>query len=171
MSRDERIAHWTSVLNGFTRHRWFCTTDEVATRVEPGEAPEAVLDARCQKALLLLVKSRLDTDPSVNQQFLPTTDWKILNQLLTAARLKELTHARIIKKGRSSGLSYDVTGLTVTFFGRQVLDALGFSARRHIMNREEFEKVTAEFQKIKLVLPEAIEPTTTERFFAGELGD
>lgn len=169
MGRAERIEHWTDQLNNFAEWGYFLRGADVEARVEAGEAPEAVLDARIQKALLTLVKERLDAQPELNQKFKATTDWKILNQLLTIARVKELTRVRIVKKGRSSGgAGFNIDELSRTFYGRQVLAGLGFTKQRHILDRKEFDKVKAEFQKIKLTLPEAVEPTTTEKYFAQE---
>ncbi len=166
MPRADRIQHWTDYLNGFVEYGILLTTTEVEARVEPEEDEDAVLDARIQKAVLTLVKERLDAAPQINRRFKPTTDWKILNQLLTIARVKELTSVRIVKRGRSSGVGYDVEDLSRTYYGRQVLDGLGFTKRRKTLDKTEFEKVKLEFQKIKLTLPEAVEPTTTEKFFA-----
>jgi hypothetical protein len=169
MARAERIELWTGKLNSFTRYGHFIDRADMDARVELGEAAEAVLDARVQKALLTLVKERLDANPELNQRFGATTDWKILNQLLTVARVKELTGVRIVKKGRTSGgAGYDVDELSRTYYGRQVLDALGFSKQRRVLNKKEFDKVRAEFEKIKLTLPEAVEPTKTEKYFALE---
>ncbi len=98
----------------------------------------------------------------MNQRFKASTDWKVLNQLLTLARVKELTQARIVKKGRG----FEVDDLAHTYYGRQVLDGLGFNKRRKVLDRAEFDKVKDEFQKIKVTLPEAVEPTTTEKYFA-----
>jgi hypothetical protein len=169
MSRAERIRHWLGVVNGFVANSQYLSTWEIEPRVEAGEAPEAVLDARIQKAILLLIKEGLDAQPKEQRRFRETTDWKILNQLLAAARLKELMKVKIAKVGKSSGLRYDVAELADSFYGRKVLSSLGFSKQRYSLTRDEFEKVQAEFQKIKLVLPEAVEPTTTEKFFSGEL--
>ena len=170
MTRAERIEHWVDQLNRFAEYGEVLTESDVEPRVEPGEAAEAVLDARIQKALLTIVKERLDAKPELNQRFKPTTEWKILNQLLTVARLKELTRVRIVKKGRTSGgAGFDVDELSRTFYGRQVLKGLGFGKQRRILNKTEFEKVKAEFAKIKLTLPEAVEPTTTEKYFAQDV--
>src|SRR4051812_1959617 len=117
MARAERIEHWVDQLERFVESGSFLTLFDVDARIEPGEAPEAVLDARIQKALLTLVKERLDAQPELNQQFKATTDWKILNQLLTMARLKELTRVRIVKKGSSGGAKFDVDELSKTFYG------------------------------------------------------
>jgi len=92
----------------------------------------------------------------------------VLDQLLAAVRIKELTRVKIVKRGRSSGLRYDAAELAETFYGRQVMEALGFGPRRKVLDRAEYDKLRAEFAKIKLTLPEAIEPTITERFFADE---
>lgn len=166
----EHLLHWWRVLEKALVGAAPFAFDElrVATGSCEGVADAAVVDARVQRALLGLVKQRLDADPAMNRRFAKATGWKILDQLLTAARLKELTRAKIVKGGRSGGLRYDVGELADTFYGRQVLDGLGFGARRRVLDKDEYEKVRAEFAKIKLALPEAIEPTTTERFFAGE---
>jgi hypothetical protein len=171
MSRDDRIYHWLRVVNGFTDYYYYMQHWEINPRVEAGEAAEAVLDARIQKAILLLIKERLDANPGENKRFKETTDWKILNQLLAAARLKELMRVKIAKVGKSNGLRYHVNELGDSFYGRKVLTALGFSKQRFSLTKEEFERVQVEFQKIKLSLPESVEPTTTEKFFAGEFKD
>jgi ribosomal protein L13E len=162
MTRAERIKFWIDQLNGFVERGVFLAVAEVDPLVEQGEDTEAVMDARIQKSLLTLVKERLDAKPEQNQRFKATTDWKVLNQLLTVARVKELTRARIVKKGRG----FEVDELSRTYYGRQVLDGLGFTKRRRVLDRAEFDKVKDEFQKIKLTLPEAVEPTTTEKYFA-----
>lgn len=168
MPRADRIQHWTKYLNDWVEWGNVLTEEEVDGRVEPEEDEDAVLDARIQKAVLTLLKEKLDGDPALNRRFKPTTDWKVLNQLLTLARVKELTRVRIVKKGRSAGVGYDVDELSRTYYGRQVLDGLGFTKRRKTLNKVEFESVKAEFQKVKLTLPEAVEPTTTEKYFAQE---
>jgi hypothetical protein len=170
MPRADRIKHWLDQFNNFVERGIMVTQPEVEACVEPEEDTDAILDARIQKGLLTLVKERLDAHPEWNQRFKATTDWKILNQLLTVARLKELTRVRIIKKGRTAGgAGFDVDELSRTFYGRQVLDGLGFTKRRKILDRAEFDKVKDEFQKIKLTLPEAVEPTTTEKYFAADV--
>jgi hypothetical protein len=169
MPLAERIEHWTNQLNSFVERGYFLSKSDLEPCVEPGEDEDAILDARIQKAMLTLVKEKLDARPELNQRFKAATDWKILNQLLTVARVKELTRVRIVKKGRASGgAGFDVEDLSRTFYGRQVLEGLGFAKRRRILDRTEFEKVKEEFQKIKLTLPEAVEPTTTEKYFAQE---
>jgi hypothetical protein len=169
MSRAARLKFWTKQLNSFVESGTFVTDEEADACVEQGEDDEAVLDARIQKGLLTLVKEKLDAKPELNQRFKPTSDWKVLNQLLTLARIKELTRVRIVKKGRSTGkVGYDVDELAKTYYGRQVLDQLGFTKRRKVLDRPEFDKVRAEFNKIKLKLPEIVEPTSTEKYFAQE---
>ncbi len=166
---DERIDHWSKTLDGYVERGVIATRAEIAASVGAVESTDpAVVDARVQRGVLVLVKGLLDADPAVNRQFVKQTGWKILDQLLVAARLKELTRCKIVKGGRSGGLKYDCGPLADTFYGKQVLEGLGFGARRRILDKEEYERVRAEFAKIKLTLPEAIEPTVTERFFAGE---
>jgi hypothetical protein len=169
MPRTDRIEHWVSGLNGFVTTGFFVTRTDLETLVEAGEETDAdaVWDARIQKSLFTLVKERLDAKPELNQRFPASTDWKVLNQLLTMARVKELTRVRIVKKGRTSGgAGFDVDELSRTYYGRQILDGLGFNKRRKVLDRSEFDQVKGEFQKIKLTLPEAVEPTTTEKYFA-----
>src|SRR5262245_58109892 len=165
MPREDRVKHWTKELNRFVTSGYFLTKEEVDAATEPGEEDDAVLDARIQKGLFTLVKERLDAKPELNLRFQATTDMKVLNQLLTVARLKELTRVRIVKKGRGKA-GFDVDELARTYYGRQVLDGLGFTKRRKVLDQSEFDKVKVEFQKIKLTLPEAVEPTTTEKYFA-----
>jgi hypothetical protein len=154
-------------LNNNVERGQFLSVAELEPLVEPEEDTDAVLDARIQKALFTMVKERLDANPEQNQRFKETADIKLLQQLLTLARVKELTRVRIVKKGRSSGgAGFDVDELSRTFYGRRILDGLGFTKRRKTLNKDEFDKVKDEFQKIKLTLPEAVEPTTTEKYFA-----
>lgn len=165
---DARIIHWHSVVS--LHAPGFLLSDYVRAAVgtlEDTLAPE-VVDARVQRAILGAIKARLDADPSGNKQFPKVTGWKVLDQLLTVARLKELTRVKIVKRGRSSRLRYDTSELADTFYGRQVMEGLGFGKRRRVLEKAEYERVRTEFKKIKLDLPEAVEPTTTERFFAGD---
>lgn len=169
MPRADRIEHWVKELNGFVESGWYVSKPELDPLVEAGEEtdPDAVWDARIQKSLLNLVKEKLDANPQSNRRFQASTDWKMLNQLLTMARVKELTRVKIVKKGRTSGgAGFDVDELSRSYYGRQILDGLGFTKRRKVLDRAEFDQVKAEFQKIKLALPEAVEPTTTEKYFA-----
>lgn len=169
MPRAERIEHWVDQLNDFVESGVFVVATDLETLVEPGEESDAdaVWDARIQKVLFTLVKERLDAKPELNQRFKASTDWKLLNQILTVARVKELTRVRIVKKGRSSGgAGFNVDELSRTYYGRQILNGLGFTKRRKVLDRAEFDQVKGEFQKIKLAIPEAVEPTTTEKYFA-----
>lgn len=125
----------------------------------------AVVEARAQKALLVWVRSRLEADPSFNREFVDKSGLGWLDKLLTVARLKELSTTRIVKAGKSSGLRYDIGGLQNTFYGRRILEGLGFAKRRTSATKAEFEQIRAACAAIKLTLPESVEPTTTERFF------
>lgn len=134
-------------------------------RAVPDEAPSpAILDGLVQKALLVLLKGKLDADPALNQRFVATTKVPLWNQLLTAARVKELARARIVKKGGRKQLRYDVADLAKTFFGKHLLAEAGL-VRQKVLDRDELDKLQAACAKIKLTLPETIEPTTTEMFF------
>ena len=169
MPRADRIVHWIDGLNDFVESGVFVAKVDIEPLVEAGEETDtdAVWDVRIQKVLFTLVKERLDAKPDLNQKFKATTDWKLLNQILTMARVKELTSVKIVKKGRSAGgAGFDVDDLSSTYYGRQVLGGLGFTKRRKVLDKNEFDQVKAEFAKIKLALPEAVEPTTTEKYFA-----
>src|SRR5476649_817591 len=131
MPRTDRIEHWVSGINGFSTGIFLTRTD-LETLVEAGEETDAdaVWDARIQKSLFTLVKERFDAKPELNQRFPASTDWKLLNQILTIARVKELTRVRIVKKGRTSGgAGFDLDELSRTYYGRQILDGLGFNKR------------------------------------------
>jgi hypothetical protein len=131
----------------------------------PEDAPSPeILDGMVQKALVLLLKQRLDADPSLNQQFKPVTKVPLWNQLLTGARVKELSRAKIVKKGGRKQLRYDVADLAKTFFGKVLLTDAGL-ARQKVLDKDELEKLNAACAKVKLTLPETVEPTTTEAFF------
>ena len=161
---DARVKHWVGELDRYTTDNpW--TEAYFLPKVPDATGPEAVIDARVQKVILTEIKAKLDADPAWNQTFVAVPEWKILHQLLTAARLRELTRVKIVKRGRTNGVGFGVSELAATFYGRQILGGLGFGKRRLVLDREEFEKVKGEFAKIKLTLPEAVEPTTTERFF------
>ncbi len=130
------------------------------------DAPTQIKEARIQKALMQEIKSRLDKDLAFNQEFRDKTDWNWLNRMLTAARVKELASVRIVVKGRRSGMGFDITELVRSYYGRQILQGLNFNvSRRRVVTREEFESIQAACAKIKLKLPEVIQPTTTEQFF------
>ena len=121
-----------------------------------------------EKALLVLFKRQLTKDPNWNQRFRRQTGWAVLDQLLTVVRLQELAAAKITKKGgRGAGLRYDIGELMNTYYGKSILEGLGLK-RRRVATSEELDTIRAALKKIKLELPEVIEPTTTERFFAGE---
>jgi hypothetical protein len=131
----------------------------------PDEVPSAeILDGMVQKALVLLIKAKLDADPSANQRFVATTKVPLWNQLLVAARVKELARSRIVKKGGRKQLRHDVADLAKTFFGKALLAEAGL-ARQTVLDKDELAKLSAACAKIKLTLPETIEPTTTEVFF------
>lgn len=127
-----------------------------------------LLDARAQKAALVWVKARLDADPAFASRFEEKTAVPWLDKLLTVARLKELASVRIVKAGKASGLRYDIGGLGATWYGRRLLDGLGLPPRRTSATKEEFERIREACARVKLQLPETVEPTTTERFFDDE---
>ncbi|MDX9724019.1 MAG: hypothetical protein RBU37_24930 [Myxococcota bacterium] len=131
--------------------------------IEP-TLPEAVLEARIQKALMLWVKARLEAELSFNQQFPDKPELPWLHKMLVGARLKELASARIVRRGKG----FNINELNATYYGRKIVDGLGHSRRRSVLDASEFEALRDACAKIKLQLPEIVEPTVTERFFASD---
>ena len=136
---------------------------EIQQSVPKDTAPE-LIDGMMQKAVLIMLKSRLDADPSLNLRFQQQVKNPLLQQLLTAARVKELAKARIVKKGGAKKLRYDVSDLAATFYGKQLIKSAGLD-RQKVLDKDELAKLQEACAKVKLVLPETVEPTTTERFF------
>ena len=168
MTLQEHVAHWWAQLQTWLDDTPTFRAPELEAAVGVVDSSDdAVIGARVQRALLGLIKSELDAQPSWNQSFKKSTGVKIVDQLLTAARLKELLAAKIVKRGGAK-MRVDCSELGETYYGRQVMTGLGLSKQRKILDRAEYDKVAAEFAKIKLTLPELIEPTTTERFFGGD---
>lgn len=174
MSDATTIARrWLDELHTFCQYRWHRVISDEDFLGQlghiPPETPEKVVDARAQKALLLLMKARLDADPTFNRNFVAQTRWKWLNQLLTVARVKELSQVKIIRKGGSTGLRYEIGDLVASFYGKQILKKLGYNVeRRHIAKPDELKAVKEALSKIKLTLPEVVERTITEQFFDPE---
>lgn len=168
MSLADSLRRWHGLI--MQHAPGFLTAAEVAAATSAIEDSlgDAVVDAKVQRGLLGAVKAKLDADPATAKSFSKTTNWKILDQLLTAARLQELTRVKVVKRGGSGGVRYDCGELADSFYGEQILTGLGFGKRRRVLDKKEYEKVEAEFVKIKLKLPEAIQPTTTETFFSGD---
>jgi hypothetical protein len=166
MTRDELIEkHYEAYEAALAERRpELIARHELETAAPEKAASADVLDGQIQKALVLLIKAKLDADPSANQRFLATTKVPLWNQLLVAARVKELARSRIVKKGGGKKLRYDVADLAKTFFGKALLADAGLQ-RQTVLDRDELDKLNAACAKIKLTLPETTEPTTTEAFF------
>ena len=142
--------------------------DDVREQLKPLDDVEpAVMESRVQNAIMQLLKGYLDHEPAFNSQFVSQTPWKWLNQLLLAARIKELAGVKVVRKGRRSGMGYDITELVGSYYGRQILQTLNFNvSRKRVVNKDEFELIGKACEKIKLKLPEVVQPTTTEQFFS-----
>jgi hypothetical protein len=151
MPRSDRIDYWLAALNSNVERGVFLTKRDLDAVVEDGEDLENVLDARIQKAMFTLVKTRFDANPELNRRFKETADIKLLQQLLTLARVKELTRVRIVRKRGATNVRYDVRELARTFFGERILAGLGY--KREILSQIEYDELTQEFGKIKLSLP------------------
>jgi hypothetical protein len=127
--------------------------------------PAPILEARAQKAYVLAVKAMLDADPLENQKFLDKITLGWLAKLVAATRLRELARVKIVKRGGSGGARYDISDLSATFYGHKILEGLSHDRRRRSLTIEEFAELEKACAKIKLKLPESVEPTTTELFF------
>ena len=169
MSAHDVADRWTRKLHDETLEQtwpWLFEVDDVVARMgATGGEPEAVVEARAQKALLLLVREGLTADLGLNGRFKPKTGWAWLDKLLTQARLKQLGAVRVVRKGGASGLRFGIDDLKATYYGRQILNGLGFNNRRTVVDRDELETIKAALARIKLSLPESVERTTTEKFF------
>lgn len=126
---------------------------------------EDQLRIKIEKAILQMIQQRLRKDPAHNQMFIDDIDWPPLAKLLAIVRLKELSEVKIVKKGgRGTGLRYDITGLSATYYGKKILKQIDFG-RRRVVDTAELEVLRKACRKIKMELPEVVEPTTTERYF------
>ena len=109
-------------------------SEEKKTKVDP-----ELYGPKIEKEILQKLKTYLQANPNRNQAFKEKTDWKVLNQLLTVVRLKELSGVRIIKRGgRGKGLNYDASDLAKTFFGSKILKGQGLG-RRRILKADELD--------------------------------
>jgi hypothetical protein len=162
---------WAQTLRSHTlKKAWnFVQGNELRAMMGPVDGLEpAVVEARAQKAALVWLKTRLQADLRVAHEFRDKTDLPWLDKLLTAARIQELAGVKIAKAGKSGGLRYDVTGLQASWYGRRLLESIGFGKRRSSMTKDEFATLVQACARIGLTLPETVSPTTTERFFSGE---
>lgn len=144
------------------------TEDLAALMGDVAGLDATLLEARAQKAALVWVKTRLDADPRFNRLFVDKSELPWLDKLLAVARLRELASVRIVKIGKSTGLRYDVGSLAATHYGKKILDSLGHRIHRTQVDKEAYEAIRAACARLKLTLPETVEPTTTERFFASK---
>lgn len=127
--------------------------------------PGPILEGRAQKAYVLAVKTQLERDPTENQKFADKITLGWLAKLVAATRLRELARVKIVKRGGSGGARYDISDLSATFYGHKILEGLSHDRRRRSLTVEEFGVLEQACAKIKLKLPESVEPTTTELFF------
>lgn len=140
--------------------------EQFRARLSEDDPDERVLISRIEKIAIELVQQRLKEDLAYNQRFREQIDWPVLAKLLALARLKELNQVRIVKRGgRGKGLRYDATDLARTYFGKRILKSLEMG-RRRVLDADELARVREVCARLKLDLPEDIEPTTTELYFA-----
>lgn len=164
---SEAASTWVAKLREASDWKLELRAEDLAALMGDVEGLDPKLvEARAQKAALVWLKGRLDAEPGLNQRFGDKTGIGWLDKLLTVARLKELARVKIVKAGKSGGLRYDIGGLGSTWYGRRILDGLGFSRRRTSATREEFAQIEGACARIKLKLPQTVQPTTTERYFA-----
>lgn len=145
---------------------WEWNPEQLASELgDIAELEPKLLELRLEKLILTRIKQSLESNLAFNSEFKDVTGWAVLDQMLTISRLKEIAAVKIVKKGgRGAGLRYDVASLLHTYFGKKILHGLGMQ-RRRVATKDELETIRAACAKIKLTLPEIIEPTTTEQFF------
>ena len=140
--------------------------EQFRERLGDDDPDERVLLSRIERIAIALVQQRLMEDLAYNQRFRDQIDWPVLAKLLAMARLKELNQVRIVKRGgRGKGLRYDATELARTYFGKRILTSLDMG-RRRVFDADELANIREVCAKLKLNLPEEIEPTVTELYFA-----
>ncbi|MFX1286444.1 MAG: hypothetical protein ACFFB5_22605 [Promethearchaeota archaeon] len=171
MAFDDIIMDFVEEVNSFSQktNEPLISLGEIKTRLPSNISTEnniQLVTAKIQRIILQFLNEKLEENPSFNQKFSTQTSWPILNKLLTLARLKELSNIKIVKKGSRSGVRYYITEMMDTYYGKQILMHLDFSKQRKVASQGEFNKIIQECQKIKLELPEVIEPTRTEHFFS-----
>ncbi len=171
---EDAITSTLSTLSNFMERSWpeFISRDELVSHL--GEVDQSLdpqlVTARVQKSVLALAKQKFTEDLSWGMHFKAETDWKWMNQLLAAVRLKQLTLVKIVRKGRKAGMVFDLSEFQASYYGKQIMKGLNFKSRR-VVDKDEFELVKAACAQIKLTLPESIEPTRTERFFVDAAND
>jgi len=150
----------------FDRYALLVNFESISKIALGNELTPELFKVHMEKKILTSIKTALDGDPSINKWFPGNTGWKPLDQLLTLHRLKELKSVGITRRGgRGKSKTFDVSTLAATYFGKQILNGLNMGRRRSL-DQKELDLLKAECAKLKLTLPEIIEPTTTERFFA-----
>lgn len=132
--------------------------------------PPQRVEALAEKTVLQAIRVKLDADPSFNHQLVEQVPHPALAQIVKLVRVRELTAARLVKRGGSGGLRYDITSLARTFYGGQILASIGLN-RRRVVKADELRQIQAICDTFKLKLPEAVEPTMTDKYFAKHFGE
>ena len=127
---------------------------------------ERILDAKLEQIYLSSLSKKLKDNFKLNQLFIQSVDHPLIKQILTNARLEELKSVKIVRKGKS----YYINELVNSFYGKVIISGIdSISPNRKSLNRNEYDLVKTQCLRIKLELPEEIEPTNTEKFFNDEM--
>jgi hypothetical protein len=110
---------------------------------------------------------KLASDPSYNRHYPAQVKSPRLQQLLVAARMRELSAARLVKRAGKRRLYIDVGEVADTFYGALLLAQAGLGKKR-VLDAAELDKLRAACAALKLTLPEVVEPTTAQRYFDDE---
>jgi len=149
------------------REEYLEVQDLISTAKEPpAELTAEAFALQVEKSIVQQVQRKLESHAYYLHVFEDVVSWKPIARSIAVARLKELSEVRITRTGgRGRGIRYNITELANAHFGKKILKGLNFTRRRSLTT-EELDQVKAACAKLKLTLPETIEPTTTEQYFA-----
>ncbi len=92
--------------------------------------------------------------------------WVPLYKVVVAARARELQSSKVLYRRRK----YDLSEIKQTFYGKLVLEALGFG-NRSVLDKSEYDIFSSKVNEMGFELPEEVSPTTAELYFESSSGD
>ncbi|NMC04159.1 MAG: hypothetical protein GYA24_03050 [Candidatus Lokiarchaeota archaeon] len=89
--------------------------------------------------------------------------WQVLAKDVHALRMAELKSAKVVRRLKR----IDVSELRTTFYGDRILKSLNLG-RRSMLKQTEYQELVGALRRLNFEVPEIVEPTRTEQFFAEE---
>ncbi len=86
--------------------------------------------------------------------------WNPLFKVVAALRVKELKNSKVLLRGGK----YDLSAVKQTYYGKKILEACNLG-NRYSLTKAEYESFFIKTKKLKLEIPEEIEPTKAEIYF------